>query len=273
MNEKKQVDKTHYNFTRYMNKFRWASIWHQLDEVIRLKPENILEIGPGPGVFKQLATLNGLNVETLDLDPELKPDHVGSATALPFADSSYDVVCAFQMLEHLPYESALSAFAEMVRVCRRNVIISLPDAKRLWWCQFYVPKIGVRHIVLPLPIIKQRTHVFNGEHYWEKWFLMKLSNFHWPMSQAGIEQAQGKLWFPKPAVKTVAKLIKIFLEIVRRNTVKSSVDEFLHVANHDMHQRQPGFGLFRRCRFLEVLMLFANSVQRRQGVGLHCLGS
>ena len=104
-----------------------------------------------------------------------------------------------------------------------------------------------------------------------KWFLMKLSLNHRHMGQAGIEQTQGELWLPKPAVKAIAELIKVFLKIVRRNTVKSSVDEFLHVANHDMHQGQPGFGFLRRRHLLEVLMLFANSIQRRQGVGLHCL--
>jgi 16S rRNA A1518/A1519 N6-dimethyltransferase RsmA/KsgA/DIM1 with predicted DNA glycosylase/AP lyase activity len=67
-----------------MSKARWSSVWHQIDELSRLKPDNILEIGPGPGIFKNVAHLFGFKVETLDLDPELKPDHVGSATALPF---------------------------------------------------------------------------------------------------------------------------------------------------------------------------------------------
>ena len=162
MNDMKQVNKDHYEFLKYMDQSRWASIWHQLDEVIRLNPANVLEIGPGPGIFKQAAALFGLTVETLDLDPDLKPDHVGSATALSFEDSSYDVVCAFQMLEHLPYETALQAFAEMVRVCRRNVVISLPDVEltwrfRLFATPFIVPRLNQKHL----------EHEFNGEHYWE----------------------------------------------------------------------------------------------------------
>ena len=167
MNEKKQVERTHYEFVRYMNKGRWASVWHQLDEVIRLEPANVLEIGPGPGVFKQVAGLFGLTVETLDLDPDLKPDHVGSATAMPFADASYDVVCAFQMLEHLPYKTALQAFAEMVRVSRQHVVISLPDARPVWQYRYHVPKFGTRSLLFPRPILKQPEHVFDGEHHWE----------------------------------------------------------------------------------------------------------
>lgn len=167
MNEKKQVDKSHYEFERYMSKERWNSVWHQLDEVIRLKPESVLEIGPGPGVFKHTASLFGIKVETLDLDSELAPDHVCSATALPFANNTYDVVCAFQMLEHLPYEEALRAFREMVRVSRRSVVISLPDSKIVWRYQFHIPKSGTFETFIPRPSLRTQLHQFDGEHYWE----------------------------------------------------------------------------------------------------------
>ena len=89
------------------------------------------------------------------------------ATALSFADASYDVVCAFQMLEHLPYETALQAFAEMVRVSRHNVVISLPDALPVWQYRYHVPKFGTRSLLFPRPILKQPEHVFDGEHHWE----------------------------------------------------------------------------------------------------------
>lgn len=163
----KQVDKSHYEFQRYMGKPRWISIWHQLDEVLQLKPESVLEIGPGPGTFKHVAELFDLQVETLDLDPELGPDHVGSATELQFSDKSYDVVCAFQMLEHLPYKDALRAFAEMARVSRHYVVISLPDAKPVWRYHFYIPKIGLFDWLLPKPFHSLEKHKFDGEHYWE----------------------------------------------------------------------------------------------------------
>lgn len=62
----KQVDKSHYEFGRYVTKQRWASMWHQLDEVMKLRPERVLEVGPGPGVFKAMAGLFGVHVETLE---------------------------------------------------------------------------------------------------------------------------------------------------------------------------------------------------------------
>lgn len=163
----KQVEKSHYDFTRYMSRARWQSLWHQLDEVLQLHPARVLELGPGGGVFKSMARLAGLSVETLDIDPELKPDHIGSATAIPLPDHSYDVVCAFQMLEHLPYEQSLLAFGEMVRVSRRHIVISLPDAKAVWRYTAHIPKLGVFDWLVPRPFAQTQAHTFDGEHYWE----------------------------------------------------------------------------------------------------------
>lgn len=163
----KQVEKSHYEFGRYVKKRRWSSIWHQLDEVIKLSPQQVLEIGPGPGLFKATASVLGLQVETLDIDPELHPDHVASVFEMPFADSSYDVVCAFQMLEHLPWDDSKRAFREMARVAKDGIVISLPDAAIRWPMSVHVPKIGRVDMLIPRPFFRPRVHKFDGEHYWE----------------------------------------------------------------------------------------------------------
>jgi len=157
----------HYQFERYMTKARWISFWHQLDEINKLHPDRVLEIGPGPGLFKSIAGSLGIVVETLDLSPDLQPDFVASATTLPFADSSYDVVCAFQMLEHIPYEESLRAFAEMARVARKQVVISLPDAQILWRYRFHLPVFGAVNFSLPSPRLQLPVLQQNDEHYWE----------------------------------------------------------------------------------------------------------
>lgn len=163
----KQVDSSHYGFSSYMTKGRWASIWHQLHEVHKLAPRTVLEVGPGPGIFKAVALAFGIYVDTLDIDPDLKPDYVGSATAMPFPDGTYDAVCAFQMLEHFPYEVSLQAFRELVRVSRRNIIISLPDARIAWRFLAHVPLLGPRSFLINRPRLMAPVHEFDGEHYWE----------------------------------------------------------------------------------------------------------
>lgn len=164
---KKQVEKAHYRFSKYVHKRRWASMWHQIDEVLAFDPARILEIGPGPGVFKATASLFGPRVETLDIDPELEPDHVASVFDMPFREGAYDVVCAFQMLEHIPYEDSLRAFREMTRVAERGIVISLPDARHMWPYALHVPARGRIWLHVPAPAPGRRTPGFDGEHYWE----------------------------------------------------------------------------------------------------------
>lgn len=162
-----QVLAEHYDFQKYVNKKRWVSYWHQLDEVIRLSPSSVLEVGAGAGVFKQLASSFGVNVETVDIDPKLNPDHVASVLDLPFNDNVYDVVAAFQILEHLPYEQFPRALSELKRVAAHHVVISLPDAETVWRYEFYIPKIGEKNLYIKRPRLCPEEHRFNGEHYWE----------------------------------------------------------------------------------------------------------
>jgi predicted SAM-dependent methyltransferase len=169
----KQVDKSHYEFNKYCDKKRWVSIWHQLNEVISLRPTSVLELGPGPGLFKKLAKHIGIMVETVDIDPELKPDFLASVLELPFDDNSCDCVCAFQMLEHLPYGESIQTFNEMVRVAKRNVIISLPDSKLhlILSIDPYMlsTKIDLKQKTfhIPIPRLKKVKKEPTGEHFWE----------------------------------------------------------------------------------------------------------
>jgi SAM-dependent methyltransferase len=163
----KQVDKSHYEFGAYYSKQRWISLWHQLEEVVAAKASYVLEIGPGRGLFKAAAQSLGIRVDTLDLDPELEPDYVASVFAMPFPDRAYDAVCAFQMLEHLPYAESLDAFREMVRVARERVIVSLPDSARRCAINLEVPRFGVLSASYPVPIQRFRSHRYDGQHYWE----------------------------------------------------------------------------------------------------------
>lgn len=161
----KQVSKDHYSFLSYMNKERWNSVWHQIHITTQLNPRNILEIGTGNGLFKLFISHCIDNTQTLDIDPELNPDILGTVKAIPFKDNSFDAVCAFQVLEHLPYNDALISFSEMMRVSRKHVILSLPDSRPVY--QIHIPKLRINCLLLPRPFRKLKEHKFNGEHYWE----------------------------------------------------------------------------------------------------------
>jgi SAM-dependent methyltransferase len=76
----------------------------------------------------------------------------GTATDLPFADASYDVVLSLEMVEHLPAEAREPAFREMLRVLRPGgrLVATFPagdTAARLdaWLNQAYRRRHGRDH--------------------------------------------------------------------------------------------------------------------------------
>jgi len=161
-----QVSAEHYGFKSYMTEYRWASVWRQIDLSLNYQPSRILEVGAGSEAYKQVMAREGIPVTTVDIAEDLQPDVVGSVLDLPFEENSFDLTCAFQVLEHLPYESFIPALKELRRVARKAVLISLPDAAAGYPTRISLPGRGIRDFIIPRPYFK-KTHTFNGEHYWE----------------------------------------------------------------------------------------------------------
>jgi len=162
----KQVEKEHYDFKKYCYPDRWVSYYYQLQEVLDLSPQTILEIGVGDGVFKQYIK-NNTNIQytNTDIAEDLKPDVVGTIENLSFKNDSFDIVCAFEVLEHLPFEKFEGSLMELKRVSSRHVIISLPHFGPAIKLSFKIPFIEETKFAFKIPFPK--VHIFNGEHYWE----------------------------------------------------------------------------------------------------------
>ena len=162
----KQVDASHYEFTTYVTKERFASFWHQVDNVLKFNPKTVLEIGPGPGIVTDLLRKQGVKVTTVDFAEDVGADVIASVLALPFDDNSFDVVLCCQVLEHIEYDLLLSAVSEINRVCIDGAVVSLPHTGRFGVFSFWLPKFGQIRFGLPLNVIAPK-HVFDGQHYWE----------------------------------------------------------------------------------------------------------
>jgi SAM-dependent methyltransferase len=95
---------------------------------------DVLDVGSADG--PSVSWLRGQRMHvTLDLDPRgLKPGFgvCGSALQLPFADESFDVVGAFDVVEHLDPEHV--GIAELSRVLRPGgrLLISVPAYQWAW---------------------------------------------------------------------------------------------------------------------------------------------
>lgn len=169
-----QVNKQHYDFTKYVNLQRWNSYYHQIHAVVNymkrknFKKISVLEIGIGDKAVSTFLKLNNVNVKTLDVDKELQPDFVDALPDLKTQmGKNYDIVLCCEVLEHIQLEDVETSLKRMGEISN-NVIISVPHKgmylsismhlwfiKKLFWC-----------LLLPSPNSFRKLK-FNGEHYWE----------------------------------------------------------------------------------------------------------
>jgi len=164
---KPQVTPDHYTGSSYDSKERFISYWHQINEIILLKPRRVLEIGIGNGFVSRYLREHKLNVTTLDINHDLFPDVAGSVLAIPFNDESFDVVSCCEVLEHLPYGEFTKALKEIHRISRKYVVLSLPDVTTIYRINLELPRIRPIKRLIIHPFHKPEDHVFDGEHYWE----------------------------------------------------------------------------------------------------------
>lgn len=183
-----QVSPDHYRES-YDHRRRFLSYWNQIDQIRRVRPERVLEVGIGNGFVTRYLREMGCETHTVDFDERLGPDTVASVLALPFDKGTFDVVCCFETLEHLPWESFVPALKELVRVSGRKVLVSLPDVTPYFSLRL---EYGFRRNVIEwlwdYPRFRAKRHRFDGQHYWEigkKGFL--LGDVKDAMAQAGLD--------------------------------------------------------------------------------------
>lgn len=166
-----QVSKAHY-FKGYMDIKRFISYFYQINLASKLQPKKILEIGVGNKITTSYLKQSGIEVDTCDFDKNLEPDYVADIRELPFGESSYDVIMAYEILEHIPWQDVDKALSELYRVSKRYVLISIPYQVISFEFVFKLPFMGKilkkPFISLFLGIPRFFTKIeFSGEHYWE----------------------------------------------------------------------------------------------------------
>lgn len=119
----------------------WGSILKRhivpwvLDEV--QLGQNLLEVGPGPGLSTQLLCEKVENLIVIEVDPKAAASLVrrnqrenvavvcADATQMPFADQQFDSVVCFTMLHHVPSVSLQDRLlSECCRVLRRGGVFA-----------------------------------------------------------------------------------------------------------------------------------------------------
>ncbi|MBN2192855.1 MAG: class I SAM-dependent methyltransferase [Polyangiaceae bacterium] len=108
---------------------------------------DVLEVGCGTGLLLARIERFARRAVGVDLSPGMLARarerglevSEGSATALPFADATFDVTCAFKVLAHVP--DVASAIREMVRVTRPGGTI-LAELYNPWSWRGLLKRLG-----------------------------------------------------------------------------------------------------------------------------------
>lgn len=122
----------------------WESVFHQLN-VPAFLPDvtSVLEFGPGRGLVGAVFKHYGMDYYSADVkDWGAKPDFLSDIKGFPLG-KTYDLVCAFQTLEHNPPEDFIPHLKKMAALSNKYVYISLPFKGRWISANFCInlPKI------------------------------------------------------------------------------------------------------------------------------------
>ena len=93
------------------------------DIILSMKPVSLLDVGCGKGAFVEWAKAQGISAQGIDIASGYGTK--GDICNMPFEDNSFDVLTAFDVLEHLRPNDLDRALNEMLRVTRKAWILSI----------------------------------------------------------------------------------------------------------------------------------------------------
>ena len=162
----------YYKQAQYDSLERFISYYHQIDETRKLSPTSVLEIGIGSDVTSSYLKSLDIKVTTCDFDANVGADVVADVRQIPLPDESFDLVMAYQILEHIPFEDFDKALAELCRISKKNVIISLPFRSSYFELVIKMPFIRTLFKRNFFDFTFRKAIKFpgfqkSGQHYWE----------------------------------------------------------------------------------------------------------
>lgn len=144
---------TRYYYWPVIGWFYRKRLWMMLDALGERRFERLLEVAYGSGIF--LPTICGLCDELHGIDRHTRPDIVedmlaklgasaelrsGDASAMPYADNTFDCVVNVSMLEHL--HDPATAVREMMRVLKPGGLLALGFPCRNPWMDAFFRLLG-----------------------------------------------------------------------------------------------------------------------------------
>ena len=144
----------------------WEFYWYQqklMEGFVTPGQDQVLELGVGSGFAANYCRSRGLDVTTLDIDEEKKPDIVANVVTYDF-ERKYDHLMAFEILEHIPYDQFERIIRKIPEFISGYAFISLPRNERVVFnLNLRLPKF--RPVSYQWRILKK--NITCKAHHWE----------------------------------------------------------------------------------------------------------
>lgn len=140
--------------------------WEQADLVFKSvdRDNRIVELGCGTHLLADLLSRRGFSVKTLDIDEEKNPTFVSDATSFNYSVEPFDVLLAFEIFEHIPWDTFSKTIARVAESGITMILFSIPWAERtVASFEGKVPKLQPFKVNLRLP----KKAISTKAHFWE----------------------------------------------------------------------------------------------------------
>ncbi|RLD81493.1 MAG: hypothetical protein DRJ10_06140 [Bacteroidetes bacterium] len=116
------------NKGKFLTDNHFHSYYIQMKVINNLKVRKVLEIGPGENFAANYLKEFGFQYFTMDIEEKSNPSILSSIENFNTQDylNDYDLVCAFQVLEHSPYKNFVPNLKKMAEMSKKYVFISIP---------------------------------------------------------------------------------------------------------------------------------------------------
>ncbi len=152
--------------SRLERKLHWEWYWHQqkLMEGALSQKDRIAEIGVGSKFTYNYLKGKGFNIVSVDIDADKKPDILENIVSCDESFFDFDVVMAFNIFEHLPYDEFMSVAGKMARRKVTRFFLGLPQNKKIVFeLKIRLGRYFNREWILTRP----KKRITTPNHHWE----------------------------------------------------------------------------------------------------------